>query len=240
MSWCVLPQHHRRTERRASTIGWVQGDHRTVRRPARPNTDLVHLALDRLADAEASWAPRFVGLDGDVEVLSWLPGQTVGDWRERPALLDELARMIRQLHDVTADLTADHGCLVHDDLQPRNVVVDGERLGLIDWEQLRPGERVEDAAQLCWSFTDLNVGGEVDAVGQRWRRVLDVYGLVDRTEVVSVALAKIDRCIEDILRGAELGSARHQLLRDRGDHGDLGRMRSWLDANHVRLANIIK
>ena len=119
------------------------------------------------------------------------------------------------------------------------MVVQGERFGLIDWEQLRAGRRIEDVAQLCWAFADLELDRDVEAVGRRWRRVLDVYGLVDRTEVTSVARAKIDQCIDAILRLAALGSARHQRLRDRGDPTDLGRMRHWLTSNQAHLDNAI-
>lgn len=222
--------------RPASTLGVVQEDHPVVRRPARPNSDLVGRTLDRLAAADVDWAPRFLGVERGEEVLSWLPGKTVDDWWRRPQLLDDLTRIVKQLHDMTADVSAEGSCLVHDDLQARNVVVNGRRLGLIDWEQLRPGQRVEDVVQLCWSFTGLELLGEVGPVGQRWRRVLDVYGMVDRAEVVPVALAKIDRCIADIVGQADLGSERHQRLRDRGDDGELGRMRSWLETNRDTLA----
>ncbi|MEL6982247.1 MAG: hypothetical protein AAFO29_07470, partial [Actinomycetota bacterium] len=69
-----------------------------VRRPARANTPLVRQALDRLADIGAIWAPRFVDLDGDEEVLTWLPGQPIDRWWDRPDLLDRLARTVRALH----------------------------------------------------------------------------------------------------------------------------------------------
>jgi tRNA A-37 threonylcarbamoyl transferase component Bud32 len=195
--------------------------------------------LVRLAERDLTWAPRFLGIDGDREVLSWLPGQTIDDWWDRPDSLDELTRAVRQLHDVTAPLADSAECLVHDDLQPRNVVVDGDRIGLIDWEQLRPGRRVEDVAQLCWSFTSIGPGAEVEAVGRRWRQVLDIYGLNDRADVVSVAVAKIERCIDDILRAADLGSARHQRLEARGDHEDLAQIKTWIETNRVRLGELI-
>lgn len=200
----------------------------------------MRLALDRLADVGATWAPRFLDLDGDEEVLSWLPGQTIDDWSRRTDLLDGLTTTVRQLHDVTADLASGHDCLVHDDLQPRNVVVDGRRLGVIDWEQLRPGRRIEDVAQLCWSFATGPSDREVDAVGARWRRVVDVYGsFIDRSDIVPFALAKIGRCVDDIVREAGRGSERHRRLLDRGDCRDLEGLHDWIETNRGALLDLV-
>lgn len=209
-----------------------------VRRPARPNTGLVQEALDHLADAGVGWSPRFIGIEENDEVLSRLPGRTLDDWWQRPVLLDQLTRVVRRLHDTTTDLAPDHECLVHDDLQPRNVVVDEGRVGLIDWEQLRPGRRVEDVAQLCWAFMDPALG-DVDFVGRQWRRVVDVYGLADRSEVVGVALAKIERCVDDIVRLAGDGSVPHERLLRRGDADDLASLRAWIESNGAALARAI-
>lgn len=171
--------------------------------------------------------------------MTWLPGHTLDDWWQRPDLLDDLAKAVRQLHDATASMVLDHECLVHDDLQPRNVVVHGLRIGIVDWEQLRPGRRVEDVAQICWSFARGSEGRQVREVGERWRRVVDAYGLVHRAEVVDAALVKIDRCVDDIVRAAEAGSARHRRLKARGDHEDLAQLRRWIDANGSELSLLI-
>lgn len=193
------------------------------------------MTLDRLTDLDVVWAPRFIGIDGDSEILSWLPGEPLADWSDRPELLDDLARIVRCFHDVTADLAPGHECLVHDDLQPRNVVVDGDRPGLIDWEQVRPGRRIEDVAQLCWAFAVPELH-DAERVGWRWRRVLDAYDLTNRGDVVPASLTKIARCVDAITRQAAEGSARHQLLHARGDHEELARLWHWIDANGEILA----
>lgn len=216
------------------------GAGRIVRRPIRPNTGLVREALGLLAESGADWSPRFVGVDAGDEVLTWLPGRTLEEWWRRPALLDELSSVVRELHDVTAELAAGHECLVHDDLQPRNIVVDeAGSVGLIDWEQLRPGRRIEDVAQLCWSFME-PTANDVGPVGRQWRRVVDVYGLTDRAEIVDVAIAKIERCIDDIDRQAQRGSDRHRRLLDRGDVEDLGLLRSWIEVNRTSLISALE
>lgn len=213
----------------------MSDDVRLLRRRVRPNTDLVRAVLDLLAEAGVGWAPRFVGVDAGDEVLSWIPGITADDWHSNPDRLDRLAEIVREMHDLTAELAGATDCIVHDDLQPRNVVIDNGVLGLIDWEQLRPGRRIEDVAQLCWSFAGPTSGDDVETVGRRWRRVLDAYKLEDRTEVVSVAQSKINRCINDIVGEASCGSERHQRLKERGDHEDLQAMLDWIDQNREPL-----
>jgi thiamine kinase-like enzyme len=144
--------------------------------------------------------------------------------------------MVRRLHEVTAGLVAGAECVVHDDLQPRNVVVDGDRVvGLVDWEQARPGRRVEDVAQLCWSFGPPGRTEPVEAIARRWRRVVDVAALSDRSDVVDTAIDKIARCIADIERCARAGSARHLALRSRGDDREL---RTWHDRLVVRAEEL--
>lgn len=230
------PIERQRTTVRSGVVGEHDGVHR---RSVRENTSLVRRTLDRIDDAGVTWAPQFIRHDAGEEVLSWLPGKTVDEWQSRPGLLDELTGVVRQLHDLTVDLAPDHECLVHDDLQPRNVVVDHGRLGLIDWEQLRPGRRIEDVAQLCWSFAGPIMNEDAETVSGRWSRILDVYGPLDRSELVSVAVAKIDRCIDDIVRNASLGSARHHEFNERGDRADLERLRCWLDDHRTAVKSAL-
>ena len=162
-----------------------------------PNTALVLDVLRRVEAAGATWAPRARGIDDGYEVLSWLDGDTPTDATEID--LDALVRMVRELHDLTAPLAAGFvdgaECLIHDDLQPRNVVVrDGRPVGLIDWEQARPGRRIEDVADLCWSFVEPVPGSDPVEIGRRWRGVLDTYGLddpADRAAIVPTALARM-------------------------------------------------
>ena len=205
------------------------------RRPVRPNTDLVRVVLGELCALGVDWAPRFVDLQAGEEVLTWLPGEPLGSWTQEHQRLQDLARIVRQLHDLTRSLSDVEECVVHDDLQPRNVVVDGEFMGLIDWEQLRPGRRVEDVAQLCWSFAGPSPDDTIDVVAERWRLILDAYGLTGREEIVDVALAKIQRCVGDIMREADLGSVRHEALKARGDHHDLETTLRWLVRNRDEL-----
>jgi aminoglycoside phosphotransferase (APT) family kinase protein len=150
--------------------------------------------------------------------------------------LSELAVMVRSLHDLTVGLVEGCECIVHDDLQPRNVVVrDGKPVGLIDWEQARPGRRVEDVANLCWSFVEPRPGSDCGDIGRRWRFVADAYGLGSGNDLVAAVLARMLTCAEDIEREAGRGSVRHGLLHDRGDHVAIRAMYEWITEHQDAL-----
>lgn len=173
------------------------------------------------------------------EVVSWIPGEvaTSGDEIE----LTVLAGIVRQLHDLTAELVEGYECVVHDDLQPRNVVLQDRRpVGLIDWEQARPGRRVEDVAKLCWSFIEPKPGSDPAEIGRRWRHVAQVYGLEPVDELVTTALVQMRSCFQGIERLAAAGSAHHQALAERGDHRHLQAMHLWSTANEAALRHSIE
>ena len=207
----------------------------TVRRAAGPNTELSHRVLRHLEEAGVRWAPRALGVDEEGrEILTWIPGTTATTGHEID--LPELTRMVRTLHDVTADFAPGHECVIHDDLQPRNVVVQhGKPVGLIDWEQAQPGRRVEDVANLCWSFVEPTSQSDCNEVGESWRVIADDYGLEPREDLVTTVLARMSTCVEDIVRGAAGGSVRHRRLAQRGDHVMIRAMQEWVAVHEQAL-----
>ena len=186
-----------------------------------------------------SWSPRPLGIDqSGRQVLSWIDGEVPS--RGEEVELDALARLVRELHDLTTGFVDGSECVIHDDLQPRNVVVlDRHPIGLIDWEQARPGSRIEDVANLCWAFVEPTPTSDPRWVAQRWRNVLDAYRLEHRQLLVPTMLARMAKCVTDIERNAAAGSSRHRILADRGDHVSIGAMHSWTIAHEHDLTQIV-
>jgi Ser/Thr protein kinase RdoA (MazF antagonist) len=82
----------------------------TVRRPAGPWTPTVHALLDHLESRGFAGVPRALGMDGHGrEVLTYLPGETVGTsrpwpaWVHSDAALEEVGHWLRRYHDAVAD-----------------------------------------------------------------------------------------------------------------------------------------
>jgi len=206
----------------------------TVRRPARANSGFVQGVLLHLERAGVVWSPRALGLDEQGrETLTWISGTAAASGGDVD--LGELAIMVRELHDRTAGFAGDSECVIHDDLQPRNVIVERTHpVGLIDWEQARPGRRVEDVANLCWAFVEPMPGSDPADIARQWRFIVDAYSLDRAGELVPTVLARMAVCVDDIERNAAAGSARHRRLADLGHHDDIRAMHAWT-MDHRRL-----
>src|SRR5205823_848175 len=129
----------------------------TVRRVGGEWTPAVHTLLRHLHAVGFSAAPRVLGLDGAIEVLSYVAGggPTHSD--------DELARvagLIRALHTATASFVAppharwqfmvgaprEGAVICHNDLSPDNTVYEppGTPCALIDWDLAAPAPPLWD------------------------------------------------------------------------------------------------
>ena len=97
----------------------------TVRRPTGPWTPAVHALLRHLEARGFAGAPRVLGLDEqDREVLTYLPGETVGTSRPWPAwvhsdeALVEVGHWLRDYHDAAADFVPPRGARWRTSLRP--------------------------------------------------------------------------------------------------------------------------
>lgn len=136
-----------------------------VLRPARPWTPTVHALLAHLRAQGLTCVPEPIGIEGDVEGVSLLPGDSGGDaWKHQhnEAGLRSAARLLREVHDATRGwvppddatwcvpaydpgVTAEVIC--HGDPGPWNMVWNGdEAVGLIDWDFAHPGVELDDVA----------------------------------------------------------------------------------------------
>ena len=176
-----------------------------VHKRASPWTPSVHAVLRYLEDAGFESAPRALGIDDQGrEMLTYLPGETIGDrepwpaWASADSMLIQVGRWLRRLHDLTAGFpapadecwfiggTVGSGLIVgHQDAAPYNAVVDGDRLvGFCDWDIAGPSSRDWDLAftALTWAplasprdGAPLN-GHDLRERSRRLHLLLDAYG----------------------------------------------------------------
>ncbi|MEN3358765.1 MAG: hypothetical protein V7637_2747 [Mycobacteriales bacterium] len=159
----------------------------TVRRVAGPWTPAVHALLAHLAAKGFVGSPRPLGLDEcGRDVVSFLPGLTVGDRRPWPAwthadgTLDQVARWLRSYHETVADFVPPPGAvwreggtwrpdsiIGHNDAAPYNAVWTraGELVGFIDWDFAGPVEPDWDLAYAVFSWVPLHARHVVAAEG---------------------------------------------------------------------------
>jgi Ser/Thr protein kinase RdoA (MazF antagonist) len=172
-----------------------QGD--KVLRSSGPWTPAVHHLLDHLNGAGVRGVPEAQGIAGDGrEVLTFVkgtvPSYPMPRWAWSETALVSSARLLRQIHDVTAGLNIEGPwrspvhepveVICHNDFAFYNLVFDGERvIGVIDWDFASPGPRLWDIAYLAYRAAPLSSSdrrdGFTDAERRdRLHRLLAAYG----------------------------------------------------------------
>jgi hypothetical protein len=180
----------------------------TVRRAAGPWTPAVHALLSHLATKGFAGSPRPLGFDSQGrEVLTFLPGETVGSARPWPSwvhtedTLTQVAQWMRDFHRAAADFVPPSdaawrmggqwapGLIVgHNDAAPYNAVRrDGALAGFFDWDMAGPVSPAWDLAFAAFSWVSLHARhvvakeGFTDFQGRshRLRLFLAEYGWTD-------------------------------------------------------------
>lgn len=186
----------------------------TVRRPVRPFTATVQAYLAYLRTQGVDFVPEALGHDDQGrEVLGFVPGdvpvEPLPDWATGEAVVVELARLIRRLHDAAAGWNVPPDAVwgripgtpspdvppsseapelvSHQDYCPGNVVFrDRQPVALIDFDLARPTNRVADCVNAMYWWVPLLDPVDrapslagVDAA-HRVRLFADAYGMTDK------------------------------------------------------------
>lgn len=229
-------------------VNRVVRDGDTVRRNPGDRAEFVHQLLGHFEQRGWTGAPRLVGVDEQGrEVLTFLDGyvawQSSTDGVSSAESLAEVARLVRQFHDLTAGtpLAGDQEVVCHNDLSPRNTVYRDGGQGLrpvafIDWDIAAPGARLHDVAHMCWQYLEL--GPTVDdpvAASHGVRLMCDAYGLADRSQVVATILWWQDRCWRGIDAGVRAGDPAMARLREAGAVSSVRAAYDWVLAHRAEF-----
>lgn len=217
-----------------------------VRRRLRPWSRTVHDLLLHLEDVSFLGAPRFLGTDdADREVLSYLPGETVGEsrpwsaWVHSDAALLDIGRWLRTYHDAVRDYVPPldahwregqtwlPGMIVaHGDAAPYNAVWNKHGLvGFIDWDMAGPALAADDLAWIVFSWAPLHdrklVAQEGFTAFQRRRerveRLLGAYGWTGTTdEILGRVATRLVTQLETMRTVARRGDETYRAMLDRG------------------------
>lgn len=239
-----------------------------VRRPANAHSADVHEALRRLRVAGCTAAPEPLGVADGEERLVFVPGDVPVEpfpaWAATGRALASIARLLRQLHDVSASLDLDdlsfsdelvdpgpfdghEIVLCHDDVCPENVVFrDGEAIALLDWDFAALGRREHDLALMAVMCLPVDVddhargrGFSVERRPDRLREIADAYGLdeVGRGALLVAVDDVIARGGEFVLRHVEAGEPGFVAMWDQiGGMARFDRRRAWWAAHRDEYA----
>lgn len=217
----------------------------TVRRTAGPWTPSVHALLRHLEAAGFAGAPRALGFDEQGrEVLSYLPGTTIGTTRPWPPwvhsddALEQVGRWVRDFHRAAADFVPGPAAtwreggawkpglvIGHNDAAPYNASWSGGRLtGFFDWDFAGPVTPEWDLAFTAFAWVPLHARQVVEAEGftafaERPRRLqsfLDAYGWKGSpTRFIEIVQERVTASATGIRRTAAAGDpAYRKMLRD--------------------------
>ncbi len=191
------------------------------------------------------------------EVLSYLPGETVGHcepwpvWTHSDEALDDVGQWLRDYHCALADYIPPtdavwreggqwHPGLIigHGDPAPYNAVWDsGGLIGLIDWDNAGPASLADDLAWVAFSWTPLHAPEVVAREGfialsrrrERLERFLRAYGWNGTTdEVLARVDARLSHQIQVMRATARSGDPTYQRMLDQGRDQLLESARSHL------------
>jgi hypothetical protein len=152
----------------------------------------VHAFLGHLESVGFAGAPRVLGVENDVEILSYLSGEVPVDPEWQPgrglalssqarseAPLVAAASLLRELHDAArgyVPATSEFQfysyplrpgeIMSHGDLGPWNTVYqDGAPVAFIDWDACRPIDPLIDVAMAAWAYVPLEPDNRLFEVG---------------------------------------------------------------------------
>ena len=239
---------------------WRVGD--TIRRSRWPSSNTTASLLRHLEHKGFRYSPRYLGIDGlDRDVLSLLPGTPMATLRGDDQLV-QVAGLLREFHEATADFTAPSGAvwqvesepaapgggrIIHRDVAAWNLLETGSLItGLVDWDLAGPGRLIEDFAYVAWHFTPLHPEPMGDGSSgpsgadrpRRLRLLADAYGLTadERqtvlSEVASVEVRQAARIADGALTGHKVAA---RLWRAGRFTENTGRSLSWLAEHRESL-----
>jgi phosphotransferase family enzyme len=223
----------------------------TVRRTAGPWTPAIHRLLHYLHGVGYDRCPLPLGIDEQGrEVLTFLPGRTVGDerpwpsWVHSDAALTDVAIWLKDYHHAVADFPAPDGAewrlagaahpgglICHNDAAPYNAAWNDDGLvGFFDWDFAGPGSPDWDLAFAAFSWVPLHARHVVEAEGfralddrrGRLELLLMTYGWSGDVEsFVQIVRTRLVAHVDDVLRLSQAGDPFFLRLVDAGTIEDL-------------------
>jgi aminoglycoside phosphotransferase (APT) family kinase protein len=206
-----------------------------VTRPTGPQSRTVQSFLRHLRARGLECVPEPLSLETDTETLRLIEGDSGGDaWQHQhhERGLRSAARLLRRIHDASAgwqppadavfDAPPVHGVAdvyCHGDPGPWNFVWrDRTAVGLIDWDYLHPGPRMDDVAYALRWFVPLRADEHAldwhhfPEVPDRRHRVqvfLEAYGDLPAFDVAD-AVARRMQATRDLMASLAAGGVEPQ------------------------------
>ena len=172
-----------------------------VHRSKGPNPELSQAVLKHLEKHNFSFAPRLLGIDHqDRLMLSFIEGEVPrGEVLSEQQIIDSI-KILRAFHDINSlsPLCKNQETICHNDFAPWNVVFNNEQpVGIIDFDELAPGQRIDDVAYFIWTFLDFGVSTvSEDELIKQIGVLCNVYQLQDKGKLCDAFLKQQNRILQ--------------------------------------------
>jgi len=165
------------------------------------NSPFVHEFLNHLEKYNFSFAPKFIRIDEEGrEVLSFIEGVVPNGYIFNNQQLIQSVKILRQLHDVAAKshLCQNQETICHNDFSPWNIIFQNELpVGIIDFDEAAPGNRIDDLAYFIWTFLELgNEKFDADSQIQKLILITKTYQLENPKNLVNAILGQQSRILK--------------------------------------------
>lgn len=157
--------------------------------------------LQYLEEKNFPHSPRFLGYDErGREMLSYLDGEVPRGIQLTKEQLCAAMKLLRNMHDLAAQshLCNGHETICHHDFAPWNIIFKDEQLvGIIDFDEVAPGARVDDLAYAIWTFLDIGVAAISDTEQiERLLYLVNCYDLNNRKDFIPAVFQQQNRILQ--------------------------------------------
>lgn len=174
---------------------------KNVHRSKTHNFEFIHAMLLWLEKQRFSYAPKYVGIDEQGrEILSFVEGEVP---REIPMTFEQkisAIKILRQFHDALANtkFAGAEETVCHHDFAPWNIIVHEEKVvGMIDFDEVGPGKRIDDVTYFIWTALDLAVAKIPDEEQiKNIVALVNAYQLTNKNEIISSFLKQQNRILK--------------------------------------------